>query len=1606
MASDVPGPADPLARLAGVLAEAAGGARPTPLELAELLWLARQLEPAAQEPADPATRPERDAGDVPGKAPPRPSRPEPPAPAPVEGHPVPHPVPATPPALPRQPRVPLHLPAHGAGTGRPYTALRTPAPPMLRHPLKLQRALRPLKLLTDAPTGHRLDERATADRIARLGAAPEWWLPVLRPARERRLRLNLVHDTGPTMPVWRPLVRELHTALAQCGVFRAVTPARLEPDGTVHGGHASADGRTVVLIISDCMGPQWRPGPAGDRWAATLRLWSHRLPVAVVQPLPEHLWRDTALPAEPGLLTAPGPVAPTATLAFTPYDADPAPYAGHGAVPLPVLEPDPGWLGSWAGLVASPGGRAFPGSAAPLGRPPDPAARTDLARLSPEELVLRFRAVSSREAFRLAGHLALGRPDLPVMRLVQRAVEPDPRPQHLAEVILSGLLATVPGPPGSYAFRPGVRDLLLRSLPRSSRADTAGLLARAGALIEERAGSAPGEFRAVTPAAGGAEPAPADGPAFATVRPERARQLTGGRAMPAELVSGRYRLLERLTPTGTVWRAEDRAAHRTVAVRLHGAVTDAPRREAFVRAANHLKELRHPNVVTVHDAGVADDTPFVVMEYLDGIPLNAAAAPSGYRLPAPLAVSVGAQLARALGAVHAAGVTHGGLGMSRVVLLPDGRVKLSLFEPGRFDGQQGRTADLRALAELMLLLAVGTARVTQPFTAERMRHLPVPLRAHYAHALTLLMSSSPTEQEQGRLLLDSTEPRTRARSSYDRRRYRLLGPVAVELRGAEQPLGTTGRAMLAMLLLRDGRKVTQQELWTGLWAPGEPSRRVPDPDRLAAQVAATVGPGALARFPDGYALHTSSDSVDLRDCVELHSAAVKLAAEGELVRARDHLERALSLWYGDEPLAGVPGPAARAARPRLVQLRHTLCRKRAELDLELGEYDRAARDLTALLHSYPAREDYRRLLLIALRELGRLEEALEVFQEYELTGGVSPELLALGHELRRDHADSRDPGGPRPAATDPATTDPYPNDFGEEGPFPTEDDLPSVLHGPDDSPREAPLPQNEVPESLFTGEPATATSPPFRVEVLFEYADGPRDPDGLAALGRAVTRLLVAGRLDPGHYEMRALDEGYAVLLGSGTPVLPLLGVTLREFADRVAETGGPHWRVIFLAGDIEEEWPPPEGLADDVLVANGAQGIAVLSPSLYRELLAGGYNGPAPRALTPGGADDGWCVLAHTPRPETVSPVHGPFPLPSGLPLPEPVGRTRSVVYVTPGSGLTLVRDDTATFYYEVDLTERRTPVREPGPPIDGAPVFEAVGEVVWRITDPVTAVRPGAGRNASDLIAGHLRDCLRDISLTYPADYAHQARAAFHERLHGLSPAGHTARWTVSLTPVAAPRTAPPPMPGERRLAGALRAARAVLLCFDGTLARLGTDAGDLVHRYLPGSAGRSEDPLDLLRPAAPGSVSGAMEGELAARERTAAHRATPVADADLLVRTLAAKGMPLAVVTDCATDAVVTYLRRRGLMDCLPGGVHGRRGPDSALMPDPRAPLEAARRLGADPRDCLMIGSSDFERDAAESAGITFVYVDSVPLDVFAPSLLVSVELLPLLRAARTL
>ncbi|MEI5100427.1 SAV_2336 N-terminal domain-related protein [Streptomyces sp. PmtG] len=697
---------------------------------------------------------------------------------------------------------------------------------------------------------------------------------------------------GPRCPSWHPLVRELHTALAQSGLFRTVELHPVAPDGTVpaRAAEVTATGRTVTLVISDCMGPQWREGPAGRRWFATLRRWADRLPLAVLQPLPERLWPTTALPATPGLIGAPHAAAPSAALAFAPYDASGAP---PGAVPVPVLEVAPAWLSHWAKLVAS--GVQVPGAACWLGpapdRPDDAEPREDLTLLSAEELVLRFRSSASPEAFRLAGHLAVGEPQLPLMRLVHAAVERRPRPQHLAEVVLSGMLTGAPGgAPGAYAFREGVRDVLLGTLPRSARGRTRQLLSRVGGLIDERAGAAPGVLRALAPGAGRGpgRGEPVEAEPFAEVSEESVRRLGGGGSM---LFAGRYRLL-RQTSSGDEWLSEDTAnGDLTVLVRVYSHRTWA--RVNVTENARLLAQIKHSGVAAVLDYGIHGGTPYVVQEFVPGSSLGELLADEPDGLPTERLVTTLPRVAGALAALHHKGIAHGALDLDHIVVAPGGPV-LRVLGTTPLGGAR-RTDDLRALGELTQVLA--------PPREERPEWLRDGLRA----AVDDLVSRDPEAQARGLRRLRRLVP------PQERRHYALLGPVRVSLTRAE--LATCPRhelAMLCLLLLRQGGVVPYHELIDGVWDAPAPATARRLLDAYAAHLNEVLGPDAVRQRDNGYDLPLDPvhgvEDIDVFRFQDLAAEARRARAAGDTARASANSPRRRCPCGAARPWRPFPGP--------------------------------------------------------------------------------------------------------------------------------------------------------------------------------------------------------------------------------------------------------------------------------------------------------------------------------------------------------------------------------------------------------------------------------------------------------------------------------------------------------------------------------------------------------------------------------------------------------------------------------------------------------------------------------------------------------------------------
>src|SRR5688572_7298964 len=96
---------------------------------------------------------------------------------------------------------------------------------------------------------------------------------------------------------------------------------------------------------------------------------------------------------------------------------------------------------------------------------------------------------------------------------------------------------------------------------------------------------------------------------------------------PGQVLDGRYQLVRPLGSggMGEVYVARRVALGDLVAIkRLHAAQDTPENRARFLGEARAAAHIQHPNVVRVFDFGdAADQSPYLVMEYLDGPTLGA-----------------------------------------------------------------------------------------------------------------------------------------------------------------------------------------------------------------------------------------------------------------------------------------------------------------------------------------------------------------------------------------------------------------------------------------------------------------------------------------------------------------------------------------------------------------------------------------------------------------------------------------------------------------------------------------------------------------------------------------------------------------------------------------------------------------------------------------------------------------------------------------------------------------------------------------------------------------------------------------------------------------------
>jgi len=138
---------------------------------------------------------------------------------------------------------------------------------------------------------------------------------------------------------------------------------------------------------------------------------------------------------------------------------------------------------------------------------------------------------------------------------------------------------------------------------------------------------------------------------------------------------------------GVVHEGRDQKTGERVAIKfLHPEI--AKHREVtlrFINEARAVEIIGHPSLVRIVHLGRQESgLPYLVMEYLDGVPLHVRLRESGGRLPLTQTIEVCLQVADALSASHEKSIVHRDLKPENIMLLadPQGRLLVKVFDFG------------------------------------------------------------------------------------------------------------------------------------------------------------------------------------------------------------------------------------------------------------------------------------------------------------------------------------------------------------------------------------------------------------------------------------------------------------------------------------------------------------------------------------------------------------------------------------------------------------------------------------------------------------------------------------------------------------------------------------------------------------------------------------------------------------------------------------------------------------------------------------------------------------------------------------------------------------
>ena len=174
---------------------------------------------------------------------------------------------------------------------------------------------------------------------------------------------------------------------------------------------------------------------------------------------------------------------------------------------------------------------------------------------------------------------------------------------------------------------------------------------------------------------------------------------------------------------GAVYSAEDTQLGRQVALKVLPAdlAGDPDRLIRFEREARTVAALNHPNVVTLYSVESCDETRFLTMELVDGVPLSEVVGANG--LPVKQFFRLALPLVEAIAAAHARGITHRDIKPTNIMVDRESRVKvldfgLAKLAQGKGPLLQGSDSNLETNVITGVGQIVGTVAYMSPEQAE------------------------------------------------------------------------------------------------------------------------------------------------------------------------------------------------------------------------------------------------------------------------------------------------------------------------------------------------------------------------------------------------------------------------------------------------------------------------------------------------------------------------------------------------------------------------------------------------------------------------------------------------------------------------------------------------------------------------------------------------------------------------------------------------------------------------------------------------------------------------------------------------------------------------